>query len=52
MGGFPDLEVEFKKVLPTQNYATWSKRLSEMRQIIGTELWKKVDGTGDSKPKN
>jgi hypothetical protein len=52
MGGFPDLEAEFKKVLPAQNYATWSKRLSEMRQIIGTELWKKVDGTGDSKPKN
>lgn len=45
MGGFPEIESEFKKVLPTQNYATWSKRLSEMRQIIGTELWKKVDGT-------
>jgi L-rhamnose mutarotase len=45
MGGFPDIEPEFKKVLPNQNYATWSKRLSEMRQIIGMELWKKVDGT-------
>jgi L-rhamnose mutarotase len=45
MGGFPDLEPEFKQILPNQNYAVWSKRLSEMRQIIGTELWKKVDGT-------
>ncbi len=40
-----DFSAELKKVKPTQSYDDFLKQMNELRDFVGSEVWRKVDET-------